>query len=256
MPTYRIDLAYDGTGFHGYARQDNVRSVQGELEAALFRRTGEIKTVVAGRTDRGVHASGQVVSFEVDEPLDTEKMMRSLNRQLAPEVAVYAVTEAPDGFHARFSATGRRYRYRVWNAPVLDPLTARTSWHVQTPLDVAAMDQAVGTLVGTHDYASFCREHDGRTTVRELREASWTRVGDFVDLLIDANAFCHQMVRSIVAISVEVGVGKLKPTDVRRILEARDRSAAKGCAPPQGLTLISVEYEAANPGFSASYVTP
>ena len=246
MPTYRIDLAYDGTDFHGYARQDNVRSVQGELEAALFHRTGEIKTVVGGRTDRGVHASGQVVSFEVDEPLDTDKMQRSLNRQLAPEVAVYTVTEAPDGFHARFSATGRRYRYRIWNAPVLDPLSARTSWHVETPLDDAAMDRAVGALVGTHDYASFCRKHGGRTTVRELREASWTRSGDFVELLIEANAFCHQMVRSIVAISVEVGAGKLEPPDVLRILEAQDRSVARGCAPAQGLTLISVEYDAAS----------
>ena len=244
MPTYRIDFAYDGTDFHGYARQDNVRSVQGELEAALFHRTGTIRTVVAGRTDRGVHASGQVVSFEVDQPIDTGKTQRSLNRQLAPEVAVSAVTEVPDGFHPRFSATGRRYRYRIWNAPILDPLSARTSWHVETPLDVAAMDQAVGALVGTHDYASFCRRHDGRSTVREMREASWRSSGDFVELVVAANAFCHQMVRSIVAISVEVGAGRMEPADVLRILEAQDRSVAKGCAPPQGLTLTAVEYNA------------
>jgi len=255
MPTYRMDLAYDGTDFHGYARQDNVRTVQGDLEAALFRRTGPIKTVVAGRTDRGVHASDQVVSFVVDEPLDVGALQRSLNRQLAPEVAVYAIREMPDDFHARFSATGRRYRYRIWNGPVLDPLSARTSWHVAGPLDVPAMDRAVGGLVGTHDFASFCRRHQGRSTMRELREATWERSGDFVELSIAANAFCHQMVRSIVAISVEVGSGAFDPADVWEILEARDRSVAKGCAPPWGLTLTAIEYHAANPGFSTSHMT-
>ena len=256
MPTYRMDLAYDGTDFHGYARQDNVRTVQGDLETALFRRTGEIKTVVAGRTDRGVHASDQVVSFSVDEPLDVDALQRSLNRQLAPEVAVYSIVEVPNDFHARFSATGRRYRYRIWNAPVLDPLAARTAWHVTDPLDVPAMDLAVGDLVGVHDFASFCRRHQGRSTMRELREATWERSGDVVELSIAANAFCHQMVRSIVAISVEVGTGAFEPSDVREILETRDRAVAKGCAPPWGLTLTAVEYDAANPGFSTSHMAP
>lgn len=250
MPIYRMDLAYDGTDFHGYARQDNVRSVQGDLEAALFHRTGPIKTVVAGRTDRGVHATGQVVSFAVDEPLDIGALQRSLNRQLAPEIAVYAIAEVRDDFHARFSATGRRYRYRIWNGLVLDPLSARTTWHVAGPLDVAAMDQAAAGLVGTHDFASFCRKHQGRSTMRELRQATWERSGGFVELSIAANAFCHQMVRSIVAISVEVGRGVFEPSDVLEILEARDRSVAKGCAPAWGLTLTAVEYDAARPGFA------
>ena len=250
MPTYRMDLAYDGTDFHGYARQDNVRSVQGELETALFHRTGPIKTVVAGRTDGGVHATGQVVSFAVEEPLDVEALQRSLNRQLAPEIAVYAIAEAADDFHARFSATGRRYRYRIWNSPVLDPLSARTTWHVPGPLDVPAMDQAVGGLVGIRDFASFCRRHQGRSTMRELRDATWERTGGVVELSIAANAFCHQMVRSIVAISVEVGRGSFESSDVLEILEARDRSVAKGCAPPWGLTLTAVEYDGLGPGFA------
>jgi tRNA pseudouridine38-40 synthase len=257
MPTYRMDLAYDGTDFHGYARQDNVRTVQGDLEAALVRRVGPVNTVVAGRTDRGVHAAGQVVSFSVGEPLDVDALQRSLNRQLGPEVAVFSIAEVADDFSARFSATGRRYRYRIWNGPVIDPLAARSAWHVAAPLDVHAMDRAVGGLIGTHDFASFCRQHEGRSTRRELREATWERFGDFVELSIAANAFCHQMVRSIVAISVEVGLGAMGEADVVEILEARDRSVARGCAPPWGLTLISVSYDAANPaGFSAGHVTP
>ena len=243
MPTYRVDLAYDGTGFHGYARQDGLRTVQGEFETALFHRTGEVKTAVAGRTDAGVHAAGQVISFVVDDSLDTGTLQRSLNSQLGPEIAVYAVSEVPDAFHARFSATGRGYRYRIWNAPVHDPLLFRTTWHVPDPLDVPAMDRAVGTLVGTHDFASFCRKATGRSTARELRQAGWSRAGNVVELSIAANAFCHHMVRSIVAASVEAGHGRLDPAAVVDILEAYDRTVGKGSAPSRGLTLMSVEYQ-------------
>jgi len=254
MPTYRIDLAYDGTSFHGYARQIGLRTVQGSLETALFHTTGEVDTVVAGRTDRGVHAAGQVVSFAVDAPLDTARLARSLNRQLGPEIAVYGICEVDPAFHARFSATGRRYRYRILNAPVHDPLQARTAWHVPEPLDVAAMDRAVGVLVGEHDFATFCRKAPGRTTEREVLAAGWSRTGDVVELSIVAKAFCHHMVRSIVATSVDVGRGRLSPDGVREALEARDRAACSGTAPPQGLTLTNVTYDT-NPGFSASYMT-
>lgn len=243
MSTYRIDLAYDGTGFHGYARQPNVRTVQGALEEALFRTTGEVETVVAGRTDRGVHTSGQVVSFVADDALDTSRLERSLNRQLAPEIAVNAVAEVDDDFHARFSATARRYRYTIWNAPVHDPLTTRRSWHVREPLDAVAMDRAVGLLIGVHDFASFCRKAEGRTTVRDVLEAGWIRDGERVELSIAARAFCHQMVRSIVAISAEIGRGRLEPKAMASLLEARDRTVAKGVAPPEGLVLVEVVYD-------------
>jgi len=243
MPTYRVDLAYDGTDFHGYARQEGLRTVQGEFETALFHRTGEVNTAVAGRTDAGVHAAGQVISFVIDDSLDMGTLQRSLNSQLGPEIAVYAVSEVPDAFHARFSATGRRYRYRIWNAPVHDPLSVRTTWHVPDPLDVPAMDHAVAALVGTHDFASFCRKATGRSMVRKLRQASWSRTGDVVEMSIAANAFCHHMVRSIVAVAVEVGQARLDPEAVLDILEARDRSVGKGSTPPRGLTLMSVEYQ-------------
>ena len=254
MPTYRIDLAYDGTDYHGYGRQDNVRTVQGDLETALFRITGDVKTAVAGRTDGGVHAIGQVVSFSVDEPLDTERLRRSLNAQLGPEIAANAVTEVKDRFHARFSAIERRYRYRISNRPVHDPLTARTSWHVPERLDTEAMDQAVAAFVGVHDFASLCRKAPGRTTVREVLDARWTRTGDIVELSIGAVAFCHQMVRSIVAVSVDVGRGQSLPKDVPTILEARNRGVVKGLAPPHGLTLMTVTYDESNGAEVPSWV--
>ncbi|MEA3510464.1 MAG: tRNA pseudouridine(38-40) synthase TruA [Actinomycetota bacterium] len=254
MPTYRIDLAYDGTGFHGYGRQDNVRTVQGDLETALFRVTGEVKTAVAGRTDAGVHATGQVVSFFVDEPLDTKRLQRSLNAQLGPEIAATAITEVGDRFHARFSAVERRYRYRISNRPVHDPLTARTAWHVKESLDVDAMNEAVEGFVGVHDFASLCRKAPGRTTVREVLAARWVRTDDIVELSIGAVAFCHQMVRSIVTTSVDVGKGRSLPEDVPAILDARSREVVRGLAPPHGLTLAAVVYDESNGGAVPSWV--
>lgn len=254
MPTYRIDLAYDGTDFHGYGRQNNVRTVQGDLETALFRITGEVKTAVAGRTDGGVHAIGQVVSFSVDAPLDTDRLRRSLNGQLGPEIAANAVTEVGDRFHARFSATARRYRYRISNRPVHDPLTARTAWHVPESLDVDAMDEAVRAFVGVHDFASLCRKASGRTTVREVLDAHWIRTGDIVELSIGATAFCHQMVRSIVTVSTDVGKGRSRPEDVPMILAARSRDGIRGLAPPRGLTLMAVTYDNATAGAVPSWV--
>ena len=254
MPTYRIDLAYDGTDFHGYGRQNNVRTVQGDLETALFRITGEVKTAVAGRTDGGVHAIGQVVSFFVDAPLDTKRLQRSLNAQLGPEIAANDITEVGDRFHARFSAVERRYRYRISNRPVHDPPTARTAWHVPEPLDVDAMDEAVGAFVGVHDFASLCRKAPGRTTVREVRDAGWARKGDIVELSIGAVAFCHQMVRSIVTVSVDVGKGQCRPEDVSGIVAARDRDLVRGLAPPHGLTLVAVVYDESNGAEVPSWV--
>ena len=254
MPTYRIDLAYDGTDFHGYGRQNNVRTIQGDLETALFRITGEVKTAVAGRTDGGVHAAGQVVSFSVDVPLDAARLRRSLNAQLGPEIAANAVTEVGDRFHARFSAIERRYRYQISNRPVHDPLSARTSWHVPESLDVGAMDSAVRGFVGVHDFASLCRKAPGRSTVREVLDAAWARRGDKIELSIGATAFCHQMVRSIVTVSVEVGRGRSRPEDVPAILAARSRDMLQGLAPPHGLTLMAVVYDESNGAEVPSWV--
>jgi tRNA pseudouridine38-40 synthase len=246
VPTYRLDLAYDGSGFHGYARQPGIRTVQGDLEAALFHSTGEIATFVAGRTDKGVHATDQVVSFTSDE-LDTDRVQRSLNRQLAPSIAVHRIVEVGDDFHARFSATGRAYRYRIRNTDVHDPFRAATSWTYPHPLDVAVMNEAMQVLVGEHDFAAFCRKAGDAPTTRRLEWAVWRRTDDLVELSIGASSFCHQMVRSIVAVSVEIGRGRLGPEAMGDILEGRDRAAAKGAAPPHGLTLVAVAYGEALP---------
>lgn len=241
MPTYRLDIAYDGAPFFGYAKQPNVRSVQGDLEMALAPHTGEAHTYVAGRTDKGVHASEQVVSFTCDE-LDTDRVLRSLNRQLAPSIAARSLTEASDDFHARFSATGRAYRYRINNAPVHDPLSAGVTWTVTEELDVDLMHNAIQAAVGEHDFAAYCRRLEERPTTRVVDWAAWRRKGAEVELSIGSPAFCHQLVRSLVAVSVDVGRGRLPNDALGVILASEDRATSKGVAPPQGLTLVAVSY--------------
>ena len=244
MDTYRIDLAYDGSGFHGYARQPHVRTVQGDLESALFKLTGEVETAVAGRTDRGVHARHQVVSFDAAAGLDLARIKRSLNRQLAPEIAVTAVAVASEGFHARFSATQRAYTYLILNREEPDPFLATTSWHYETPVDVTLMNRGMTQLLGEHDFAAFCRKAGERSTMRRLDRVEWTDRGNsLLAFDVAASSFCHQMVRSLVALSVEIGRGRVAPEAVAAILASQDRQRAKGAAPAHGLTLVGVSYE-------------
>ncbi len=244
MPVYRLDVAYDGSEFHGFARQPDVRTVQGEIEAALetILRV-PVLTVGAGRTDAGVHARGQVVSFTVDDPVEVERLGRSLNRMLRPEIAVIAVGEAPDGFDARFSARSRVYRYQVLATPVHDPLRRHHSWHVPEPLDVDAMERAAVGFLGEHDFASFCRAAPGRSTVRTVLQSRWEVDGDLMVYEVEAHAFCHQMVRSIVGFCVDAGRGRVDPGSVADVLASRDRAAARPIAPPQGLILWEVRYD-------------
>lgn len=252
MPTYRLDLAYDGSGFHGYARQAGLRTVQGELERALSRIIGPVDTTVAGRTDSGVHAAGQVVSLVTEGEIDTERVGGSLNGMLGPEIVVWGVSPVPDGFDARRSALRRTYRYLILNRPLPDPFLRHTSWHVPHPLSLDDMDGAARLFVGRQDFASFCRAAEGRSTIREVHDAGWQGAGD--DLLrfeIVGASFCHQMVRSMVAVAVEVGRGRLAIGEVAPIIEARDRRAGRGAAPPHGLTLWRVDY----PEFSGEGVT-
>ena len=243
MPNYRLDLAYDGSSFHGYARQPNVRTVQGDLEEALLPYTGAIESFVAGRTDKGVHARGQVVSFIAAGPLDADRVMRSLNRRLAPAIAILSLVSVPDDFHARFSAKGRGYRYLVLARPAPDPFLAATSWHRPQQLDMDVMNEAARRFVGERDFASLCRKAEGRSTVRAVRASHWERSpADVLSYTVEASSFCHQMVRSMVAICVDAGRGKIEPAGVAGILDRADRSAGRGAAPPHGLTLMNVSY--------------
>jgi tRNA pseudouridine38-40 synthase len=243
VPNHRLDIAYDGSGFFGYAKQPNVRTVQGVLETALEPYTGGAITYVAGRTDKGVHASSQVVSFNCGE-LDTARVLRSLNKQLAPEIAAHTLAVVDEKFHARFSATGRAYRYRIRNASVHDPLTAHTMWTVTRHLDVDLMNRAVAQFVGEHDFAALCRKFEDKSMTRTVVWAQWRRKGDRLDLSIGAHAFCHQMVRSVVALCVEVGLGDRDPEDITPIIAGKDRGTIKGVlAPPRGLSLVAVAYD-------------
>lgn len=243
MTTVRIDLAYDGTGFKGWARNPGVRTVQGVVEEALERviRT-PVTTTVAGRTDAGVHARHQVVSFDTETEVDVARLERAMRSMLAPEIAIGSVALVAPDFSARFSATSRHYRYFVDEGIVPDPLRRHRVWHVGESLDLAAMNVAASHLVGEHDFASLCRAQEGKTTTRTVTSARWSRDDELTVFDVTAAAFCHQMVRSMVAVGVMAGRGRLDPATVPAILEARDRNAAKGAAPPHGLVLWRVEY--------------
>jgi tRNA pseudouridine38-40 synthase len=282
MVRWRLRIAYDGSGFHGFAAQNGQATVAGSLCDALNRFTQLSLTLTcAGRTDTGVHAQDQVVHVDlppaVAAGLDPQVLMRSCNRQLGPAIVVREAGPAPAGFDARRSATGRRYRYLVVNAPVPDPLLAGVAWHVSEGLDLRAMAAASDALLGEHDFRAFCRRVPGTSAgdpiMRRVVEARWSVVdgsgarggsggrgarippgpadghaallpadGDLLAFEIEANAFCHQMVRSLVGTLVDVGRGRKRASDMLWILRAADRQQASQPAPPHGLCLVAVRY--------------
>jgi tRNA pseudouridine38-40 synthase len=245
VPVVRLDLAYDGTDFRGWARQPRHRTVQGVLEAALETVIRERPVLsVAGRTDSGVHARGQVASFPTDLDLDVDRVRRAVNGMLGPEVVVVRVSIAPPEFDARRSATAREYRYRISTAQVPDPFTARFVWHRPGDLSIRAMREAARDLAGEHDFASFCRAPQGGSTVRTLERLAVSRRGETLEVVARANAFLHQMVRSVVGTLVDVGEGRIEPASMSEILAAGDRRAAGRLAPPHGLILERVVYAA------------
>ena len=245
MPHYRLDLAYDGSGFYGFARQaPGIRTVQGALEEALARVfQEEVTVVVAGRTDTGVHARHQVVSFSADRDIPVSQVRRATSSMLGPEVVSTDCILVPEGFSARFDAKSRTYRYHVLDSEVANPLRRHTTWHVSSRLDVQAMDGAAAGFVGEHDFATFCRRKDGRLTIRTVYQAGVRREpDDTVVFEVRAKAFCHQMVRSLTGFLVEVGRGRRPADAVANLLVARDRSVVPSPAPPTGLVLWHVEY--------------
>jgi tRNA pseudouridine38-40 synthase len=248
----RMTVAYDGSGFHGFAPNPGVRTVGGTLGEAIRKVTrSPVELTCAGRTDTGVHAWGQVVSFDLPaDRLDPGALARSLNRLLSPAIVVRDVGPAPDDFDARRSAVARTYRYTIVNRPVPDPFLARVAWHVAEPLEVELLLLGCDPLVGEHDFSAFCRKPRQRggagadaSLVRHVRRAGWTDMGDGVlRFEIEANAFCHQMIRSVVGTLVDVGLGRKHAGDLLGILAGRDRSRASTLAPPEGLCLWSVSY--------------
>jgi tRNA pseudouridine38-40 synthase len=248
----RLLVAYDGTDLHGFAESAGVRTVLGELSAAVARVVrAPVALTGAGRTDAGVHAWGQVVSGEIPVDTDLRRLQRSVSRLCGPEIVVRQASWAPPDFDARFSATSRTYRYDVWNDAAPNPLRARFTWHVAGSLDVGAMDRAAADVVGEHDFASFCRRPKpapGRaepSLVRRVHEARWSAVdgGPLLRFEIRASSFCHQMVRSVVGTMVDVGCGRRAAATMAEVIVARDRGAAGRVAPPAGLVLWEVGYD-------------
>jgi tRNA pseudouridine38-40 synthase len=251
-------VAYDGTRFSGFQRQSAEKgpTVQGALEAAIARIAGEaIATEAAGRTDRGVHATGQVISFQTAARHEPATWQRALNALVPPEIAIRALCEAPPEFRARRSALARRYRYRLFYDPVRAPLRERYAWRRAEPLDVAAMDAAAASLVGEHDFGAFgASPRDDRATgyrghtVRTLLEARCrvTAGGEAEEIACDfaANAFLTGMVRRLVGTLALVGQGRLSLAELRGILAARERAHPGTPAPATGLCLIGVDYPA------------
>jgi tRNA pseudouridine38-40 synthase len=261
---WRLDLAYDGRAFSGFAHQPGKETVVGALRHALattLRLADEPAVVGAGRTDAGVHALGQVVHVDLPArpptrgPLEPARLVASLNAQLRGRVRVLAARPVPDDFHARFSARWRAYRYLVLEDGPALAWTDALCWSVAGPLDLAAMGEAASDLVGSHDFRAFCRRAPrtapGDPITRLVHEARWARVADdlrltpsgtFVRLDVRAQSFCHNMVRALTSTMVAIGQGRLAPDTIRRRLAAPSRDRLPALAPPGGLALVEVGY--------------
>ena len=246
MGRYKAIVEYDGTDFSGFQRQAPLAkpTVQGALEAALGAIGKKAISIAgAGRTDKGVHATGQVIAFELEWLHPTEALARALNAHLPRSVAVRDVVECPPDFHPRFSAKGRKYRYSIYNAPDRSPLQERFAWRVWPALDVEALKIASSRLIGRRDFAAFgSAPEPGGHTVREVREARWESPGGALHFFIEADAFLYRMVRSIVGTLRLAGHGELTPDEFEQILASADRSRVKTLAPPHGLCLVEVLY--------------
>jgi tRNA pseudouridine38-40 synthase len=249
MPNYCLTVCYDGTDYVGWQRQANGPSIQAALEGALATLLGHpVSLRGAGRTDAGVHASGQVVSFRSDRVLPERALVFGTNHHLPASIAVQTAAVVGDDFDARFSASGKLYRYRLWNRPAPSPLYARNHWHVGRPIDVARMQDAASLLIGRHDFRAFrAADCERKTTVRLVRRVSVVRPpseGDsIVHIEVEATAFLKQMVRILTGTLVEVGKQRMSSDQVGALLMSGDRTKAGPTAPPHGLELCRVDYQ-------------
>jgi tRNA pseudouridine38-40 synthase len=245
MPRYRLTLEYDGGPYCGFQAQAALPTVQASLERAVAAFCGEIVRVhAAGRTDTGVHATGQAAHIDLEKDWPAETVRNALNAHLRPEPIVVLTAEvAPEGWHARFSATERRYRYRVLNRPSPPGLDRGHVWHVKAPLDAEAMHDAAQVLIGLHDFTTFrdvaCQ---AKSPVKTLDVASVARLGEEVVLVFEARSFLHRQVRSMTGSLAEVGLGRWTAADLKAALEAKDRKACGTVAPAEGLYLTGVSY--------------
>ncbi len=250
MRNLKLILAYDGAEFSGWQVQPDAATVQGTLASAIGRITGEkVLPQGSGRTDAGVHALAQVVTFVTESSVSTENFVKALNDILPASVRVLEAAEAPPEFHARHCARAKTYRYRIYRDAICPPFLARYVWHYPYRLDENAMAHAAGFVIGEHDFTSFAavdpergREREPVSNVREILSSSWLRDGEELIYTVRGTGFLHHMVRNLVGTFILVGKGTMQVDDVPRILMAQSRAAAGPTAPATGLCLVSVEY--------------
>lgn len=246
MTRYRATVAYDGTDFHGFQLQATDRTVQGELENALGKLDPSKQRIVvlgAGRTDSGVHATGQVIAFDLHWQHPLEKLNQAINAHLPPDVSLYDLTPATADFHPRFDALARRYQYKIDVRPWRSPLRRHYTWHIWPPPNLNIMQQAAQTLIGQHDFAAFgSPPKAGGSTQREIYQANWQQHGQQLTLTIEANAFLYRMVRRIVGAMHKLGSGKWTLQQWNALLAAQDIGLATPAAPPNGLQLVAIRY--------------
>ena len=244
MPRYALLLEYNGSGFVGWQRQDNGLSIQDVLEAAAARLASPVETIVAGRTDAGVHAEAQVALLDLPRDFSPYALREALNFHMQPHpVVVRQVAPAPADWNARFSAIGRVYRYRILNRAARPALLAGRAWHVHAPLDAEAMQAAAASLLGKHDFSSFrAAACQAKSPLRTLDTLRVTRDGEIVEFLVEARSFLHHQVRNMVGTLKLVGEGRWPVARVAAVLAARDRTAAGPTAPAHGLCLTAVRY--------------
>jgi tRNA pseudouridine38-40 synthase len=250
MRNLKMIVSYDGGEFSGWQVQPNAITVQGTVASVIGRITGEkVLPQGSGRTDAGVHALAQVMTFVTQSSVPTGNFLKAMNDILPASVRVLEVTEAPPDFHARHSAQAKSYRYRIYREAICPPFLARYVWHYPYPLAEETMAKAAALVVGELDFTSFAavdpergREESAASNVRNIFSSSWERLGEELIYTVRGSGFLHHMVRNLVGTFILVGKGTLQVEDVTRILEARNRSAAGATAPANGLYLVGVEY--------------
>ncbi len=245
MPRYRLTIEYDGTGFLGWQYQDHGHTVQGVLEAAIIKLHGSYFNIqCAGRTDSGVHALAQVAHVDLPRGWDTFELVNAINGNVRPHlVSVLAAEEVTTEFHARFSATGRDYLFRILNRRAPPTIDKNKVWHVPVRLDTQAMHEAAQLLLGQHDFTTFrAAECQANSPVKTLDRFDVLRYGDEIEIIAEARSFLHHQVRSMAGSLRLVGEGKWTPQDLKRALDAKDRAACGPVAPPSGLYLVNVRY--------------
>jgi tRNA pseudouridine38-40 synthase len=244
LALYQVILAYDGSEFFGYQRTPKARTVQGVVEVALHQLGWQERTILsAGRTDTGVHAAGQVIAFSLEWKATFRELQAALNANLPQDVSAVAVQEARPGFHPRYDALARRYRYRIFCQEWRNPLRERYAWRVWPVVDPTLMPASSQCLPGTHDFAAFgTPPRSGGSTIRTVYQAGWQVEGDELVFDILADAFLYHMVRHLVGLQVRIGQGKLPPEILPNLLKGADQAPVQNLAPPQGLTLVEVVY--------------